>query len=99
MGMLSHRGRAIVALTLPLILSHVGQRSKRGFNELIWELPTLGLSHPSFWLEPAMGRVIESVWALAWGHLITQCAMPSGGISSRPLILLSWPSWVDFLQP
>ena len=43
---------------------------ERGLCELVWELPTLGLGHPSFLLEPAMGRVIESVWALAQGHLI-----------------------------
>jgi hypothetical protein len=77
MGVPGCRGQAVVVPMTPvLILCCIGLRSERGFGELIWQLPTLGPGAPFFLLEPAVGRVIESVWALARGHLITQCAMP-----------------------
>jgi hypothetical protein len=44
-----------------------GSAVRRGFSKLIWELPTLGPGHPSFWSEPAMGQVIENIWGSSLG--------------------------------
>ena len=55
MGVLGYRGRAIEVLSPSLVLCRIGLWPERGFGELIWELPTLGLGHPSFWLGPTMG--------------------------------------------
>ena len=51
-------------------LCRIGLRLEQGLGELVWELSTLGLGAPS------LGRVIESVWALAWGHLIIYSTTP-----------------------
>ena len=58
--MLGYRGQAVVVLTPSLFLCGIGLRPERGFGELVWELLTLGLGHPSFWLGRTMGQVIES---------------------------------------
>jgi hypothetical protein len=48
MGVLGRQGREIVALTPSWVLCHVGLWPEREFDELIWELPNLGLGAPFF---------------------------------------------------
>jgi hypothetical protein len=54
-GVLDYRGRAVVVLTPSLALCHIGLWPEWGFNELIWELPTLGLGAPFLLVRACQG--------------------------------------------
>jgi hypothetical protein len=60
-GVLGYRGQAIVVLTPSLFPCRIDLWPERGFDEVVWELPTSGPGHPSFRLGPAVGQAIKSV--------------------------------------
>lgn len=81
LGVLGYRGRGKVEAFSPCSTLAVGLRPKSGLGGLVWEPVDLG---PRGTLlgdrDPPWGRVIESIRALARGHLIMRRAMPLWGL-------------------